>query len=129
MINLFEKKEGCNFWKKNKEGKPALLTRICPPGLALEGPDMSKVRVLVQSYMFWVQNLFFEEISRWFCMVFRGEAQKTRFWDQQPWYLTKNVKNMFWFCDIFYDCWSQNRVFWASTHKIMQNHYENTSKS
>ena len=54
-------------WKgvisEEKRGKPALLTRTCPPGLALAGPDMSEVRVLVQFRTFRVQNLFFEVIS------------------------------------------------------------------
>ena len=43
-------------WKdvisEEKKGKPALLTRICPSGLALAGPDMPEVRVLGQFYMF-----------------------------------------------------------------------------
>ena len=36
----------------------------CPPGQVLAGPDMSKVRVLVQFRTFRVQNLFFDEVSR-----------------------------------------------------------------
>ena len=39
-----------------KKQKPALLTRTCPPGLALAGPDMSEVRVLVQFCTFRVQK-------------------------------------------------------------------------
>ena len=38
-----------NKWKGvisgGKKRKPALLTRTCPPGLALAGPDMTAVRV------------------------------------------------------------------------------------
>ena len=30
--------------------------------------------------------------SRWFCMVLRGETQKTQFWDQRIWKSTKNQK-------------------------------------
>ena len=33
--------------EEKKKQKPALLTRTCPPGLALAGPDMSEVRLLV----------------------------------------------------------------------------------
>ena len=36
-------------WKggisEERKGKPALLTRTCPPGLALAHPDMSKSRL------------------------------------------------------------------------------------
>ena len=39
------------IWKgvisEEKKGKPALLTRTCPPELALAGPDMSEVRVFI----------------------------------------------------------------------------------
>ena len=69
--------EMCNFCKRKKE-KPVLLTRTCPPGLALAGPDMSEVRVLVKFRMFRVPNLVFDIMSRGLCMVLRGEAQKTR---------------------------------------------------
>ena len=31
-----------------KKSKTVLLTRTCPPGLALAGPDMSKFRLFVQ---------------------------------------------------------------------------------
>ena len=56
--------KACNTYINNgKKGKPALLTRTCPPGLALAGPDMSEVRVLLQFRMFWVQNYVFEVIS------------------------------------------------------------------
>ena len=54
-----------------------MLTRTCPPGLVLAGPDMSKSWLLVQFGTFRVQNKVFDEISRWFCMAFAGEAQKT----------------------------------------------------
>ena len=35
-----------------------------PPGQVLAGPDMSDFRLLVEFYMFWVQNWVFDEISR-----------------------------------------------------------------
>ena len=41
---------------EEKKGKLALLTRICPPGLALAGLDMSKSRPLVEFRTFRVQN-------------------------------------------------------------------------
>ena len=47
---------------KNKE-KLVLVTKTCPPGVALAGPDMSKVRVLIKFCTFRVENLFFEVIS------------------------------------------------------------------
>ena len=47
----------------NKKEKPALLTRTCPPGLALAGPDMSEVRVSIKFYTLWVQNCLFDVIS------------------------------------------------------------------
>ena len=50
--------------EEEKEQKPALLTRTCPPGLVLAGPDMSKSRLLVQFRTFRVQNKVFDEISR-----------------------------------------------------------------
>ena len=50
--------------EKIKKQKPALLTRTCPPGLVLAGPDMSKSRLLVQFNTFRVQNKVFDEISR-----------------------------------------------------------------
>ena len=50
--------------EEEKKEKPALLTRPCPPGLALVGPDMSEVKVLVQFRTFQVQNLVVHEISR-----------------------------------------------------------------
>ena len=68
MINLLNKntfmkdaKFAIRNWKgvisgEKKKGKPALLTRTCPPGLALAGPDMSKVRVLDKFRTFRVQN-------------------------------------------------------------------------
>ena len=31
-----------------------------------------------------VQNWVFDEISKWFCMAFAGEAEKTRCFDQKP---------------------------------------------
>ena len=49
--------ERCNFWKKYKQ-KPALLTRTCPPGLVLAGPDMSKSRLLVKFRTLRVQNIY-----------------------------------------------------------------------
>ena len=54
------------------------LKKVCFP----EGfPSM--FRLLVQFRTFRIQNLIVEEISKWFCMVLRGEAQKTRVWDKQ----------------------------------------------
>ena len=43
---------------KKRKGKPALLTRTCPPGLALAGPDMTEVRVLVQfrTFLFLIED-------------------------------------------------------------------------
>ena len=38
-------------------------------------PDMIEVRLLVQFRTVRIQNLVLEAISRWFCMVLRGEAQ------------------------------------------------------
>ena len=76
MINLFSKtndfikndKFTDKVWKgvisEKKKEKPALLTRICPPGLALAGPDMSEVRLLVRFRTFRVQNSLFEVISK-----------------------------------------------------------------
>ena len=54
-----------------------------PPGQVLAGPDMSDFRLLVEFHMFWVQNLFSDEIYRWFCMAFAGEAEKTRYFDKK----------------------------------------------
>ena len=71
MINLFSKthdsikidkfgnkKEGCNSGKKYFRW---FAVSICPPeqvqtgpGLALAGPDMSKVRLFIKCRMFWV---------------------------------------------------------------------------
>ena len=48
---------------------------------------MSKSRLLIQFRTFRVQTLYFYEISRCFCMVFAGEAQKSHYFDQKPWYL------------------------------------------
>ena len=46
-----------------RKGKPVLLTRIWPPGLALAVPDMTEVRVLIQFRTLRVQKLYFDEIS------------------------------------------------------------------
>ena len=55
-------------WKgvssEEKKGEPALLTRICPPGLALAGPDITEVRVLVQFRTFRIQDCVSEALSR-----------------------------------------------------------------
>ena len=74
MINLLIKKERCNSWKNKYFRWFAVST--CPPGQVLASPDMSKVRVLVQFCMFRVQKWYFDEIYKWFCMAFAGEAQK-----------------------------------------------------
>ena len=87
-----EELEKWNFWRKKEKEQPALLTRTCPPGPALAGPDISEFRLLVQFRTFRVQNLLFDVISRWFCMVLRGEAQKTRFWYKKPNKLQTNSK-------------------------------------
>ena len=50
--------------EKIKKEKPALLTRTCPPGLALANPDMSKFRLLVRFRTSRVKNLLFEIISK-----------------------------------------------------------------
>ena len=42
--------------EEQKKEKPALLVRICPPALALAGPDMTEVRLLVQFGTFRVQK-------------------------------------------------------------------------
>ena len=55
MINSLIRIGRVTFLKKTK-GKPALLTRICPPGVALAGPDMTEVRVSVQFRTYWAQN-------------------------------------------------------------------------
>ena len=83
-IDKFVNKNGKVWFLKKEKQKPALLTRTCPPGLVLAGPDMSKSRLLVQFRTFRVQNKVFDEISKWFCMVFAGEAQKTRYFDKKP---------------------------------------------
>ena len=36
--------ERCNFWRKNKKQKPALLTRTCPPGLVVAGREFLLLR-------------------------------------------------------------------------------------
>ena len=51
-----EEEEAEEEEEEEKKDKPALLTRICPPGLALAGPDMSEVRVLVPFCTFRTQN-------------------------------------------------------------------------
>ena len=73
-----KKGKGVISEKKKKEGKPALLTRICPPGLAVEDPDMSKVRVLVQFCMFGFKIEFL-----------------TKFLDDSAWFCLKKLKNIF----------------------------------
>ena len=42
------------------------------------------VRLLDQFRTFRVQKLDFDEISKWFCIIFAGEAQKSRYFDQKP---------------------------------------------
>ena len=39
---------------------------------------------LDQFESFRVQKWYFYEISRWFCIIFVGEAQKSRYFDQKP---------------------------------------------
>ena len=53
--NKFANKKGkVKFLKKKRTGWFAVST--CPPGQVLAGPEMSKVRVLVQFRTFRVQN-------------------------------------------------------------------------
>ena len=52
----FANKKWKGVMSEKIKAKPALLTRTCPPGLALASPDMSKVRVLVKFDMFRIQN-------------------------------------------------------------------------
>ena len=80
--------ERCNFWK-NKSISAGFAVSTCPPGQVLAGPDMSKSRLLIQFNMFRVQNKVSDEISKWFCMFFAGEAQKSSYFDQKPKYLIK----------------------------------------
>ena len=49
---------------EKKKGKPVLLTRIWPPGLALAGRDMSKLRLFVKFRMFLIQIFVFDVISK-----------------------------------------------------------------
>ena len=49
--------------EEKKKEKPALLTRTCPPGLALASPDMTEVRVLVKFPAFRVQKWYFDEMT------------------------------------------------------------------
>ena len=68
MINLLIKTDDFTMndkcankdWKgvisEKIKAKPALLTSTCPPGLALAGPDMTEVRVLVQFHMLRIPN-------------------------------------------------------------------------
>ena len=48
------------------------------------GPDMTEVRDLVQFNTFRVQKWYFDEIYKWFYIIFAGEAQKSRYFDQKP---------------------------------------------
>ena len=79
IINLLWKMERCNFWGKNR--KMCFADKDLSSWTGLGGTDMSEVRVLVQFRTFRVQNWLFEVISKSFCMVLRGEAQKARFRD------------------------------------------------
>ena len=70
VVNLLIKIGRVEF-QREKKGKPALLTRTCPPGLALASPDMTEVRVLVKFRTCRIQNWLFEVISNdsaWFCV-------------------------------------------------------------
>ena len=46
--------ERCNFWKQDFRW---LAVSTCPPGHVLAGPDMTKSRLSVQFYMFWIRNM------------------------------------------------------------------------
>ena len=59
---------------------------------------MSKSRLLVQFGTFRVQNKVFDEISRWFCMVLSGEAEKHVFRPKALIGADKNFLEMFWYC-------------------------------
>ena len=52
-----------------------------PYGSSWTGPDMTKSGLLVQFRTFRVQKLYFDQISQWFCIIFVGEAQKSRYFD------------------------------------------------
>ena len=90
-MNLFDKRNvefANNKWKginyeEKKKGKNRFADKDLSSWTGLGGPDMSEVRLSVQFHTFRVENLLFEVISRWFCVVLRREAQKTRFWNQK----------------------------------------------
>ena len=90
LMNSHDFMKNNKFADKRRKGEILQKKKIrwfaistCPPGQVLAGPDMSKFRLLVKFCIFRVQNLFFEVISRSFCMVLRGEAQKTLFLDKK----------------------------------------------
>ena len=60
----------------------------------LAGPDMLNSRLLDKFRTFRVQKWYFDEISKWFCIIFAGEAKKSRYLNQEPYYLTQNQKNI-----------------------------------
>ena len=70
---LANKKERCNSSKKYFRW---FAVSTCPPGQVLASPDMSKVRVLIQFCIFRVKNWVSDGISKWFCIVLPGEAEK-----------------------------------------------------
>ena len=72
-------------WKGVKSEKIKVFPLVCSKYLSSwTGPDMTEVRVLVQFWTFRVQRWSFDEIYRWFCIIFAGEAQKSRYFDQKP---------------------------------------------
>ena len=83
IINLLMKKERCNSWKKE-------IPLVCNKYLSAWTGLGKSGHVQSQSFgsILHVSDskVIFDEISRWFCMVLRGEAQKHGF-------ETKELKN------------------------------------
>ena len=46
------------------------------------GPDMTEVRVLIQFGTLRVQKSYFDEIYERFCIIFAGEAEKSRYFNK-----------------------------------------------
>ena len=81
-------------WKSRGVDLPKVPDRRRPPA---DRPDMSDFGLLVKFCTFWDQNLFFNEISRWFCMALPGEAQffpvKTSKFDEKSKNHLERLKN------------------------------------
>ena len=72
-----------------------------PPGQVLAGPDTSDFGLLVEFRTFRVQELYFDGISKWFCIIFASKITlfwpKTLIFDQQFQKIPKNMlKFKFW---------------------------------